>query len=214
MAKKLKRRKSSILKSMNPDFVNKLSCIMGGAAAAQEAKNNKNTKKSIGGRSNAGGKNTPSKPKYPPLPPPMPIPVPKPSKVKKDVKPLTPPPPPIKIPEQISKNIEEPLTSLPHKHGLHNESNTNVEKNVNIENNTNINTDYFSTLRDIVGLSYENNKFFLENGLKYIVQHREEISQPPPTVRRDEEPRFKITYGEIKNVAFGFFLGVLFSYVL
>ena len=107
MAKKLKRRKSSILKSMNPDFVNKLSCIMGGAAAAQEAKNNKNTKKSIGGRSNAGGKNTPSKPKYPPLPHLCLFPFQNRLKLKKTVKPLTPPPPPIKIPEQTSKNIEE-----------------------------------------------------------------------------------------------------------
>ena len=38
MAKRLKRRKSSILKNMNPDFVNKLSNIMGGAARAQDAK--------------------------------------------------------------------------------------------------------------------------------------------------------------------------------
>ena len=90
MAKKLKRRKSSILKSMNPDFVNKLSCIMGGAAVAQEAKNNKNTKKSIGGRSNAGGKSTPSKPKYPPLPPPMPAPIAKPTEKPQVKIPVTP----------------------------------------------------------------------------------------------------------------------------
>ena len=205
MAKKLKRRKSSILKSMNPDFVNKLSCIMGGAAVAQEAKNNKNTKKSIGGRSNAGGKDTPSKPKYPPLPPPMPIPLPKPTEKPKVKTP--------KIEEKSNKiHIEEPKIETKiirsASNGAHSESNTNVE------NNTNINTAYFDTIRDIVGLGYENNRYFLENGLKYIVQHREEISQPPPTVRKDEEPKFKITYGEIKNVAFGFFLGVLFSYIL
>ena len=204
MAKKLKRRKSSILKSMNPDFVNKLSCIMGGAAVAQEAKNNKNTKKSIGGRSNAGGKDTPSKPKYPPLPPPLPIPLPKPTEKPK-----------VKTPKNEEKSnkirIEEPKIETKiirsASNGAHSESNTNVE------NNTNINTAYFDTIRDIVGLGYENNRYFLENGLKYIVQHREEISQPP-TVRKDEEPKFKITYGEIKNVAFGFFLGVLFSYIL
>jgi len=205
MAKKLKRRKSSILKSMNPDFVNKLSCIMGGAAVAQEAKNNKNTKKSIGGRSNAGGKDTPSKPKYPPLPPPMPIPLPKPTEKPKVKTP--------KIEEKSNKiHIEEPKIETKiirsASNGAHSESNTNVE------NNTNINTAYFDTIRDIVGLGYENNRYFLENGLKYIVQHREEISQPPPTVRKDEEPKFKITYGEIKNVAFGFILGVLFSYIL
>jgi len=100
MAKRLKRRKSSILKNMNPDFVNKLSNIMGGAARAQDAKN----KKTIGGRSNAGGKATPSKPKYPPLPPPMPLPIPKPT-VKKPPKIETEPP-------KVDIKIDEPKKEI------------------------------------------------------------------------------------------------------
>ena len=129
--KKLKRRKSSILKNMNPDFVNKLSNIMGGAAKAQEAKN---SKKSIGGRSNAGGKATPSKPKYPPLPPPLPIPVPKPTV--KTHKPNTPVKPSITIPEpqlQIVSPVKNIVKNESTSQNLVKNGGTHVENNRNIK---------------------------------------------------------------------------------
>ncbi len=206
MAKKLKKRKSSILKNMNPDFVNKLSCIMGGVAKVQESKNEKKNKKSIGGRSNANGKETASKPKYPPLPPPLPAPIAKPTKkikpetVETDIKPV------IQeittIPEKKHKQIEvyHPNTSVP----------IPINSGTRVENNTNINENYFDTMRDIVSLSYENNRYFLENGLKYIVDHRE-ITKPLP---QGELNKLSMSFNDMKCMAIGFFIGVLFSYVM
>lgn len=222
MAKRLKRRKSSILKNMNPDFVNKLSNIMGGAARAQEAKNKP---KPIGGRSNAGGKDTPSKPKYPPLPPPLPVPVAKPTK----------------RPARIDTQPEQAAKPEPVKH----EIKTVVEEvrvkpvpeiikpppvingGTHIENNKNINENYFGTMRDIVSLSYENNRYFLENGIRYIVEHREHThnqiqlhkNTPLETpVKNDVEPANKpegmIAYSDLRNLAVSFLVGIVVGYLL
>ena len=222
MAKRLKRRKSSILKNMNPDFVNKLSNIMGGAARAQEAKNKP---KPIGGRSNAGGKATPSKPKYPPLPPPLPVPVAKPTKrpAKIDTQPESViKPEPVKqeiktvVEEVRVKSVPEIIKPPPVING-----------GTHIENNKNINENYFGTMRDIVSLSYENNRFFLENGIRYIVEHREHThnqiqlhkNTPRETpVKTGAEPTNKpegvIAYSDLRNLAVSFLVGIVVGYLL
>ena len=216
MAKRLKRRKSSILKNMNPDFVNKLSNIMGGAARAQEAKNKP---KPIGGRSNAGGKATPSKPKYPPLPPPLPVPVAKPTKrpAKIDTQPE-----PVK--QEIKTIVEEvrvkPIPEIIKPPPV-------INGGTHIENNKNINENYFGTMRDIVSLSYENNRFFLENGIRYIVEHREHThnqiqlhkNTPRETpvetvVERQNVPEGMIAYSDLRNLAVSFLVGIVVGYLL
>lgn len=222
MAKRLKRRKSSILKNMNPDFVNKLSNIMGGAARAQDAKN----KKTIGGRSNAGGKATPSKPKYPPLPPPMPLPIPKPTikkppkietkvdtevdtKVETKIN-MVPPKVDVKI-DEPKKEIK-PTTVVPtHSVVVPSSSGTHVNNNstTNVENNTNINENYFNTIKEIVNLGYENNKYFLENSLQFIVQNRNLEKR-----ELDTTGNITISYNQIKNMLLFVFLGVSLGYLL
>ena len=216
MAKRLKRRKSSILKNMNPDFVNKLSNIMGGAARAQEAKNKP---KPIGGRSNAGGKETPSKPKYPPLPPPLPVPVAKPTKrpAKIDTQPE-----PVK--QEIKTVVEEvrvkPIPEIIKPPPV-------INGGTHIENNKNINENYFGTMRDIVSLSYENNRFFLENGIRYIVEHREhthnQIQLHKNTPRETpvktgakpaNKPEGMIAYSDLRNLAVSFLVGIVVGYLL
>ncbi len=215
MAKRLKRRKSSILKNMNPDFVNKLSNIMGGAARAQEAKNKP---KPIGGRSNAGGKATPSKPKYPPLPPPLPVPVAKPTKrpAKIDTQPE-----PVK--QEIKTVVEEvrvkPIPEIIKPPPV-------INGGTHIENNKNINENYFGTMRDIVSLSYENNRYFLENGIRYIVEHREhthnqiQLHNTPcgTPVKTDVEqvnkPEGMIAYSDLRNLAVSFLVGIVVGYLL
>ena len=49
--------------------------------------------------------------------------------------------------------------------------NSDVVKNggMVVENNRFINEHYFDTIRDIVQLGYENNKYFLEKSLEHIV---------------------------------------------
>ena len=215
MAKRLKRRKSSILKNMNPDFVNKLSNIMGGAARAQDAKN----KKTIGGRSNAGGKATPSKPKYPPLPPPMPLPIPKPTikkppkidtKVETNIN-MVPPKVDVKIDEpkkEIKPTTVVPTHSsvvVPSSIGTH----VNNNSTTNVENNTNINENYFNTIKEIVNLGYENNKYFLENSLQFIVQNRNLEKR-----ELDTTGHITISYNQIKNMLLFVFLGVSLGYLL
>tara|TARA_B100000902_G_scaffold393617_1_gene448214 strand:- start:408 stop:1058 length:651 start_codon:yes stop_codon:yes gene_type:complete len=216
MAKRLKRRKSSILKNMNPDFVNKLSNIMGGAARAQDAKN----KKTIGGRSNAGGKATPSKPKYPPLPPPLPVPVAKPTKrpAKINTEPATKP-----VKQEIKTIVEEVrVKSVPEII----KTPPVINGGTHIENNKNINENYFGTMRDIVSLSYENNRYFLENGIRYIVEHREKTHEQiqkntqyvettnETVVERVNKPEGMIAYSELKNMAVSFLVGIVLGYLL
>ena len=224
--KKLKRRKSSILKNMNPDFVNKLSNIMGGAAKAQEAKN---SKKSIGGRSNAEGKATPSKPKYPPLPPPLPIPIPKPTKIntkpETSVKPniTNQPPKPIEITknENVKNDICEEIP-------VREVRNSDIVKNggMVVENNRFINEHYFDTIRDIVQLGYENNKYFLEKSLEHIVDQSSRLQSNNVNMvhcstkndekgsEKNDEPVFKIGFNELKCIAFGIVLSVALGYIL
>ena len=198
---------------MNPDFVNKLSNIMGGAARAQDAK------KTIGGRSNAGGKATPSKPKYPPLPPPLPVPVAKPTK--RPAKIETQPEP---VKQEIKTVVEEvrvkPIPEIIKPPPV-------INGGTHIENNKNINENYFGTMRDIVSLSYENNRFFLENGIRYIVEHREHThnqiqlhkNTPRETpvetvVERQNVPEGMIAYSDLRNLAVSFLVGIVVGYLL
>ena len=222
MAKRLKRRKSSILKNMNPDFVNKLSNIMGGAARAQEAKNKP---KPIGGRSNSGGKETPSKPKYPPLPPPLPVPVAKPTKrpAKIDTQPE-----PMAKPEPVKQEIKTVVEEVRVK-PIHEiiKPPPVINGGTHIENNKNINENYFGTMRDIVSLSYENNRYFLENGIRYIVEHREHThnqiqlhkntpreTQIKTVVEPVNKPEGMIAYSDLRNLAVSFLVGIVVGYLL
>ncbi len=82
-------------------------------------------------------------------------------------------------------------------------------------------------MRDIVSLSYENNRYFLENGIRYIVEHREHThnqiqlhkNTPRGTpVKIDVEPVNKpegmIAYSDLRNLAVSFLVGIVVGYLL
>ena len=158
MAKKIKRKKSEILKNMDPSFVNKLSNIMGGRSLSLNKKNSSSSSSSASGTAVTTKRNPKPKkvtippPTLLPIPAPAPAPAPAPVPAPTSTPASTPAPAPIPAPAPAPAPIklikEESAQPINQK--------INIQEK-NITNSTQVNESYFTTIKDILEMTYKNN---------------------------------------------------------